>query len=121
MSDATVAGYIKKFPSKVQVELRKMRALIQKHAPDAEEGMAYGMPGYKLYGRPLVYFAGWKEHIGFYATPSGNKAFEKELAKYDGAKGSIKFSLDKKIPYTLIQKMVKYRVKENKETYGKKK
>ncbi len=113
-SDKKIDVYIQHFPSDAQLILKKIRALIQKEAPDAIEGMAYGMPGYKLHGRSLVYFAAWKTHIGFYATPSGNKAFAKELAAYEVAKGSIKFPLDKKIPYTLIRKIVRFRVKENK-------
>jgi uncharacterized protein YdhG (YjbR/CyaY superfamily) len=116
-----VTEYIALQPKNVQAILKKVRTLIQRVVPQAEEGMAYGMPGYKIYGKPLVYFAGWKTHIGFYATPSGNKAFAKELSAYEGAKGSVKFSLDEPIPYTLIKKIVVYRVKENKDKFGKKK
>jgi len=116
-----VTEYIALQPKKVQTILKKIRTMIQRTVPQAEEGMAYGMPGYKLFGKPLVYFAGWKTHVGFYATPSGNKAFTKELSAYEGAKGSVKFSLDEPIPYTLIKKIVVYRVKENKDKFGKKK
>ena len=105
--------YIEKFPKNIQVILKKMRAIVCKRAPDAEESLGYGMPAYKLHGKPLVYFAGWKEHIGFYPTPSGTAAFKKELSKYESAKGSIKFPLDKPIPYTLIEQIVRFRVKEN--------
>ncbi len=115
----TVDEYIATFPKDTQKILREIRALIKKEAPDATEGISYGMPGYKTYGKPLVYFAGWKDHIGFYATPAGNVAFQKELAKYKQAKGSIQFPLDEEMPMDLIRKMVKYRVIENEKKYKK--
>ncbi len=115
----TVDEYIESFPKEVQKLLREVRSLIRKEAPDAVEGMSYGMPGFKLFGKPLVYFAAWKEHLGFYALPSGNEAFKKELAKYKVAKGSIQFPLNEPIPMDLIRKMVKYRVTENTEKYSK--
>jgi uncharacterized protein YdhG (YjbR/CyaY superfamily) len=71
------------------------------------------MPAFKLNGKILVYFAAWKNHIGFYALPSGNAAFQKELAAYKMAKGSIQFPLDKPMPIDLIEKMVKFRAAEN--------
>lgn len=109
----TVDAYIKKFPKEVQAILKKVRITVKKAAPKAEESIAYGMVGYKLNKRPLVYFGGWKNHIGFYATPSGHTKFEKELSKYQGAKGSVKFPLSEPMPYTLIAKVVKHRVKVN--------
>lgn len=109
-----VDAYIAQFPKDVQIVLKKVRTIVHKAAPTAEESISYGLVGYKLGGKPLVYFGGWKSHIGFYATPSGNIAFMKELATYKGAKGSVKFPIDEKIPYPLITKMVKYRVKEEK-------
>ena len=75
--------------------------------------MSYGMPGYKLNKKPLVYFAAYKNHIGFYATPTGHKAFEAELSKYKQGKGSVQFPLDQEIPYDLITRIVVYRVEEN--------
>lgn len=73
------------------------------------------MPSFKLSSKPLVYFGAWKNHIGFYATPSGNEAFKKELSIYKGAKGSVQFPINKPIPYDLIKKIVEFRVKENLE------
>ncbi len=108
--DSYIAGY----PEEVQAILQKVRATIQKDAPDAEETMNYGIPTFKLNGN-LVHFGGFKHHIGFYPAPSGIKAFAEELSKYEGAKGSVQFPLDKPIPYALITKIVKYRVKENQE------
>ncbi len=112
MPKPTVSAYIKAYPQPTQVILKKIRSLIQATVPTAEEGIGYGIVAYKLNGKPLVYFGGWKTHIGFYATPSGNAAFKKELSKYPGAKGSVRFPLTEPIPYSLIQKIVRYRVKE---------
>lgn len=108
----TVDEYIKTFPKDVQTILVKIRKVIGKAAPDAVEGISYGLAAFKLNGKPVVYFGAWKKHIGFYATPSGNVAFKKELSKYEGAKGSVKFPLDEPMPYELIEKIAKFRVKE---------
>jgi len=104
--------HIAKFPKEVQVILEKVRATIQKAAPNAEETINYGIPTFTLEGN-LVHFAGFKNHIGFYPTPSGIEKFKKELSIYEGAKGSVKFPLDKPIPYALIGRIVKFRVTEN--------
>lgn len=105
--------YIQQFPETVQDILKNIRKLIQENAPEAEEMMAYGMPGYKFNKKPLVYFAGYEKHIGFYATPSGHSKFKDELLKYKQGKGSVQFPLNKPIPYDLIVKLVKFRVAEN--------
>ena len=89
-----------------------MRSLILKIAPKAEEIISYGMPAYKYHGI-LVYFAAYKNHIGFYPTSSGIKAFENELTSYKHAKGSIQFPHDKPLPDKLIEKIVQFRLKEN--------
>lgn len=101
------------FPQDVQEILRKIRAIIQTAAPDAEETIAYGMPAYKLNHKPLVYFAGYGKHIGFYATPTGHSAFAQELARYKQGKGSVQFPLGEAMPYALIRSMVEFRVNEN--------
>lgn len=108
-----IEKYILQFPEDVQDILRKIRALVKGNAPNAEELMAYSMPAYKTNKRPLVYFAAFKNHIGFYATPSGHSEFQDELSKYKQGKGSVQFPLDKPIPYALIEKIVKFRVEEN--------
>lgn len=108
-----VEGYIKGFPKDVQKSLNQMRDTIRKAAPDATESIAYGMPAYKLNGKPLVYFAGYKSHIGFYATPSGHTEFSEELSKYKQGKGSVQFPLDEPLPFDLIRRIVEFRVKEN--------
>jgi uncharacterized protein YdhG (YjbR/CyaY superfamily) len=109
----TIDDYIKTFPEDVQIILEKLRRIIQKAAPEAVEAISYGIPTFKLNGRYLVYFAAWKNHIGFYPMPSGAKAFKKELSVYKQGKGSIQFSLDKPIPYDLISKIITFRVREN--------
>jgi len=108
-----VDKYIEGFPADIQVTLGKIRVLIKETAPMAEESIAYGMPAYKTVGKPLVYFAAFKKHIGFYATPSGHEQFAEELSAYKQGKGSVQFLLNKPIPYDLIKKIVLFRVKEN--------
>jgi uncharacterized protein YdhG (YjbR/CyaY superfamily) len=109
-----IDDYIADFPPDVQVILEKIRATIRKAAPGAEEAIKYRLPTFVLSGN-LVHFGAFKKHIGFYATPTGNKKFREELSVYEGAKGSVQFPLDKPIPFGLISKMVKFRVKENLE------
>jgi uncharacterized protein YdhG (YjbR/CyaY superfamily) len=109
-----IDAYIAGFPEDVQQILEKIRTTIQKAAPNAEETINYGIPTFTLKGN-LVHFAGFKKHIGFYPTPTGIEKFKKELSVYEGAKGSVQFPLDKPIPYGLISKIVKFRVKENLE------
>jgi uncharacterized protein YdhG (YjbR/CyaY superfamily) len=110
----TIDEYVAGLPEETRTILQKLRTTIAKSAPDAEESINYGIPTFKLNGN-LVHFAAFKNHIGFYPAPSGIEAFKKELSVYEGAKGSIKFPLDKPLPYDLISKIVKFRVKENLE------
>jgi len=118
----TINEYIAGFPDNIQQILNQVRATIQNAAPDAEESIGYGMPAYKLCGRPLVYFAGFKNHIGFYATPTGHLAFANELSKYKQGKGSVQFPIDQPMPLDLISQIVEFRVIENLEKgKGKKK
>jgi uncharacterized protein YdhG (YjbR/CyaY superfamily) len=105
--------YIACYPKDIQNTLGEIRATIKNAAPNAEETISYGMPAYKLFGRPLVYFAAFKNHIGFYATPTGHSEFAEELLKYKQGKGSVQFPLDKPMPLNLITKIVKFRVNEN--------
>ena len=108
----TIDAYIAGFPNDVQVILKKIRMTVRKAAPDAEEKISYQMPTFTLNGN-LVHFAAFKNHIGFYPTPTGTEKFQKELSAYKGAKGSVRFPLDKPIPFGLITKIVKFRAKEN--------
>lgn len=111
-SFSSVDEYVSQFPAEVKDILQKIRSIVKENAPDAMESISYQMPEFKLHGKPLVYFAAWKQHIGFYATPAGNEAFKKELSVYKGAKGSVQFPLNKPMPYELIKDMVVFRVKE---------
>ena len=106
--------YIARFPADVQEKLTKLRATIRGAAPDAEEKISYQMPTFTLAGN-LVHFAAYKNHIGFYPTPSGIEKFKSELSVYKGAKGSVQFPLDQPIPYDLVREIVIFRVQENLE------
>jgi uncharacterized protein YdhG (YjbR/CyaY superfamily) len=108
-----VNAYIHAAPKESQKLLKELRALIKKAAPKAVESISYGMPGYKLNGKPLVYFGGYKTHIGFYPTPSGLITFQKELSSYKTGKGTAQFPLDKPLPKKLIREIVQFRIKEN--------
>jgi uncharacterized protein YdhG (YjbR/CyaY superfamily) len=109
----TVDEYISTFPADIQKILEKIRGIIKKQAPEAVESISYGMPGYKTNKRQLVYFAAYKNHIGFYATPTGHAKFAEELSTYQQGRGSVQFPLNKPIPYNLITRIVEFRVKEN--------
>jgi uncharacterized protein YdhG (YjbR/CyaY superfamily) len=109
---ATVDEYIASFPEETQAKLRELRAVIRAAAPEAEEKISYQMPTFYLKGN-LVYYAGWKKHIGFYAIPSANEAFVNELAAYAVSKGAVQFPLDQPLPVDLITRMVRFRVAEN--------
>ncbi len=106
--------YISAQPGEIKPILEKLRQTIRKAAPQAEEVISYQMPAFKYYGM-LVYFAAWKNHIGFYPVSSGIKAFKKELSAFEVSKGTIKFPIDKPLPFGLISKIVKFRVNENLE------
>ncbi len=108
----TIDDYIAGFPPDVQKILKKIRATIRQAAPGAEETIKYRMPAFTLNGN-LVFFAAFKQHIGFYPIPTGIAKFKRDLAPYKVAKGSVQFPLDRPIPYDLITRIVKFRVKEN--------
>ena len=108
----SIDEYIATFPQDTQKILKELRATIKAAAPDAEEKISYQMPTFFLNGN-LVHFAAFKKHIGFYPTPSGIEAFQKELSVYEGAKGSVQFPIDEPMPLKLISRIVKFRVAEN--------
>ena len=112
MVPLTIDDYISGFPGEVQVLLTKIRQTVRKAAPGAVEAIVYRIPTFRLNGN-LVHFAAFKKHIGFFPTPSGIENFRKELAPYATSKGAIQFPLDRPIPYALIGRIVKFRVKEN--------
>ena len=112
--------YIAGFTKEKQKLLKQLRYSIRKAAPKAQETISYGMPAFKQDGM-LVYFAAWKDHIGFYPTSSGIKEFKNDLSAFKVSKGTVQFPLDKPLPTGLVTKIVKFRVKENLEKRAKKK
>lgn len=117
---STIDEYIDTFPEDVRSILNQLRQAIKESAPEAEETINYQMPTFTLHGN-LVHFAAFKNHIGFYPTPTGIEAFREELAPYKGAKGSVQFPIDQPLPLALIRRIVEYRVRENLERKQKKK
>lgn len=104
--------YISSQPPEMQDLLRRVRDTVKESAPDAIESVSYAMPAFKFNGKPLVYFALQRNHLGFYATPSANIAFSEELKDYRSSKGAVQFPLDKPVPFDLIRKMVQFKLKE---------
>ena len=114
--------YIAQFPDDVQKILEKIRALIKATIPEAEETISYQIPTFTLNGKYLIYFAGYKNHVSIYPAPRTAEQFKDELATYEGGKGTVQFPLDEPIPYGLIKRIIKFKVKENREkSKGKKK
>ncbi len=108
----TIDEYIAPFPAKVRAILRKIRATIADAAPDAEEVISYRMPAFRQQG-VLLYFAAFKEHIGVFPPVSGDPGLAKALARYRGPKGNLRFPLDEPMPYGLIKRITRLRVKQN--------
>jgi uncharacterized protein YdhG (YjbR/CyaY superfamily) len=109
-----IDDYIARFPVETQKILTEIRRSIRENIPKAEETISYGIPTFKLNGRNVIYFAGYKKHIGVYPVPSGDKILDKAFSSYKtSGKGTIQFPLDKPIPHALIAKIVKYRLKEH--------
>ena len=111
-SPEDIDEYIAGFPQDVQVKLEKLRATIHQSAPGVQEKISYQMPTFFLEGN-LVHFAAYKNHIGFYLTPSGIEQFKEPLSIYKGAKGSVQFPLNQPIPYGLVSEIVAFRFQEN--------
>jgi uncharacterized protein YdhG (YjbR/CyaY superfamily) len=111
----SIDEYIRSFPKPVQKKLRELRKVIRELAPDAEEKISYQIPTFHL-GRNLVHFAAYANHIGFYPTSSGIRAFKSKLSKYNYSKGAIQFPLDEPLPMGLIRQIVKFRVREETKT-----
>lgn len=108
----TVEAYINSFDDKKRELLLLFRKKIKEIAPDSIESISYGMPGYKLDGKPLVYFAAFKEHIGFFPTPAGIDALDSETKQYRSGKGTLQFKIDEPIPWGLVEKIIEFRVLE---------
>lgn len=104
-----VDAYINQFDGEVKQRLLTMRDLVRAEAPSAVEGFSYGLVGYKLDKKPLVYFGGFKNHVGFYATPNGHAAFAEDFSKYKQGRGSVQFPNDQPLPLDLVKRVVQFR------------
>lgn len=105
----SVDAYIEQFDGEAKTRLVALRELLRAEVPEAEESFSYGLIGYKLHKKPLVYFGGFKNHIGFYATPNGHTAFAEDFSTYKQGKGSVQFPLDQPLPVDLVKRVVEYR------------
>ena len=110
MAYASVDEYLEAFSGEKRKRLEIMRAIVRGEAPEAVESFAYGLAGYKLNDKPLVYFGGFAHHVGFYATPNGHAAFTDDFAGYKQGKGSVQFPDDQPLPVELIRRVVKFRI-----------
>lgn len=107
----TIDTYVEDFPDDMQKVLIKIRTTIRRIIPNAEETISYGVPAFKQNGKYIVYFAGWKHHVSVYPIPAGTKTFQKSIAPFVAGRGTVKFPLDKSIPYSLIEKIAAYNLK----------
>ena len=114
-----IEQYINALPVEIQKIVQQIRRIIKTEAPNCTESISYGMPAYKTFGKPWVYFAAFKNNIGLYATPSGHAQFSETLSKYKQGKGSVQFPINQPIPYELIKEIIAFRVKENEEKFSK--
>lgn len=105
-----VVAYLKQFPEETRSRLETLREMVGEQSPQAVEAMSYGLIGYKLNGHPLIYFGGFKHHIGLYATPVGHEAFAADFAKYEQGKGSVRFPHSEPLPLELIARVIAHRV-----------
>ncbi len=116
----SIDEYIAACPPDSQDYLRQIRKLIRTLVPDAKEKISYQMAAFERNGRNLIHFAGWKKHVSLYPVPAGSEAFERQIAKYAGGKGTVKFSLDEPLPLKLIERVIKLHLVVNKkQTKGK--
>ena len=109
MTDPAVEAYLDGFDGEVRARLDRVRAIVAEEAPEAVEGLAYGLIGWKLNKKPLIYTGGFAKHIGLYATPQGHEAFADELSHYKQGKGSAQLPLDEPLPEDLIRRIVAFR------------
>lgn len=117
MAASEVDAYIEQFDDVVRKRLERLRVLVHAEASDAIEAVSYGLVGYKLDGKPLVYFGGFKNHVGFYATPNGHVAFREEFSQYKQGKGSVQFPNDQPLPLELIKRVIAYRITQTRGEY----
>ena len=112
---SSVDAYIASFPPDIQMLLDDVRSTVRKAAPGATERISYGVPAYHYKGEPVVYFGGFKKHIGIFATPEAQQEFQQELSDYKQGKGSVKFPFAKPLPLSLITRIVKFKMQRLKE------
>jgi uncharacterized protein YdhG (YjbR/CyaY superfamily) len=115
-----VDNHIAQFPQEVQKVLNEIRQHIRSLVPDAQETITYGIPTFKVKGKNLVHFGGFKNHTSFFPGASGIEAFKNELSGYKVSRGTVRFPLGKPLPLDLITRIVKFRLKENQEKSTKK-
>ena len=111
-----VDAYIASFPPDIQMLLDDVRSTVKKAAPGANEGISYGVAAYHYNGQPVIYFGGFKKHIGIYATPEAQQEFKEELSDYKQGKGSVKFPLSQPLPLPLITRIVKFKMQQLKSS-----
>ena len=111
----SIDEYIAACPPESQAYLRQIRKLIRTLVPDAKEKISYQMAAFERNGKNLIHFAGWKQHVSLYPVPAGSGAFERQIAKYAGGKGTLKFPLDEPLPIKLIERVVKLHLEANKK------
>ena len=109
----TIDEYISSFPQDIQEILEKIRSLVKRAAPQAQETIKYGIPTFMLRDTYLIYFAAYKKHIAIYPIPPGDPRFKEEISAYRSGKGTLQFPLDQSIPYTLIRKLMKFSLQDN--------
>ena len=112
----SVDHYVDGFPEETQKALTRLRKAIRKKMPAAAESISYGIPVFKLDGKPVIYFAGFKSHVSLYPAPRGIPEFKKELSAYKGGKGTVQFPLDEPIPMDLVERIILFRLREHYNT-----
>jgi uncharacterized protein YdhG (YjbR/CyaY superfamily) len=108
-SPTTIVQYITGFDGETKKRLAVLYKTIKSEIPEAEESISYGLPTFKIHASPVIYFGGFKNHIGLYATPDGHAEFEEELSKYKRGKGSVQFPHDLSLPLDLVRRITRYR------------
>ena len=111
----SIDEYIAACPPESQNYLQQIRKLIHSLVPDAKEKISYQMAAFERNGKNLIHFAGWKQHVSLYPVPAGSEAFERQIAKYAGGKGTLKFPLDEPLPIKLIERVIKLHLDVNKK------
>lgn len=117
---ASIDEYIASFPQELQKILEEIRRIIRAAAPEAREKISYQIPAFELNGKNLIHFAGWKNHISIYPVPLNTNEFEQEISQYVDGKGTMKFPLNKPIPFKLISKIIEFHIADNLKQTGKK-